>query len=98
MRLRALPALLSPRDARSSLLALLDDLAGADRVPARYDPVAAATACHAAVRAGQTLSPEEMRALLRDLEQADNPHTCPHGRPTLLHLPTEDLERRFGRR
>ena len=98
VRLRALPALLSPRDARSSLLALLDDLAGADRVPARYDPVAAATACHAAVRAGQTLSPEEMRALLRDLEQADNPHTCPHGRPTLLHLPTEDLERRFGRR
>ncbi len=98
LRLRALPACWAPGDARSALLALLDDLAGPDRVPERHDPVAASAACHAAVRAGQRLEPLELRALLRDLERCLNPHTCPHGRPTLLRLSNQDLARRFLRR
>jgi len=52
----------------------------------------------AAVKAGQTLSPEEQRQLLRDLEACAEPRTCPHGRPTMIHLSIELLEKQFGRR
>ena len=55
-------------------------------------------ACHTAVAAGQTLSPEEMRDLVRQLERASLPHACPHGRPTMIHLSQAQLEREFGRR
>jgi DNA mismatch repair protein MutL len=51
-----------------------------------------------AVKAGQTLSPEEQRALLTDLEKCESPRTCPHGRPTMIHLSVETLERQFGRK
>ncbi len=54
-------------------------------------------ACHSAVRAGQVLSDGEMRELVRQLEQTALPNTCPHGRPTILHLSLGRLEREFGR-
>ncbi|MBN2005130.1 MAG: DNA mismatch repair endonuclease MutL [Anaerolineae bacterium] len=50
-----------------------------------------------AVKAGQVLSMEEMNRLIRDLEQTDNPRTCPHGRPTILQISVEQLARQFGR-
>ena len=53
--------------------------------------------CHTAIRAGQTLSFDEMRDLVRDLERCELPHTCPHGRPTLIHMTRQQLEREFGR-
>ena len=53
--------------------------------------------CHTAVRAGQTLSIIEMRDLVRQLERTDLPHTCPHGRPTMIRLSQSQLEREFGR-
>jgi DNA mismatch repair protein MutL len=52
----------------------------------------------AAVKAGQALSTEEQQALLRDLETCRSPRTCPHGRPTMIHLPVDLLERQFGRK
>ena len=55
-------------------------------------------ACHAAVRAGKALSLEEMRELVRRLEETQTPHTCPHGRPTMLQLTADALARQFGRR
>ena len=51
----------------------------------------------AAVKAGQTLSREEMEALIVQLELCETPHTCPHGRPTLIHLSAATLARQFGR-
>jgi DNA mismatch repair protein MutL len=51
----------------------------------------------AAVKAGQILSPQEMDRLVKDLEQTANPRTCPHGRPTIVQIATEDLARQFGR-
>lgn len=51
-----------------------------------------------AVKAGQSLSPEEQKALLRELEDCQSPRTCPHGRPTMIHLSVDLLERQFGRR
>jgi len=62
------------------------------------DILAASIACHGAVRAGDSMSQEEMSALLRQLEDLKNPHTCPHGRPTMIELTKRDLDRDFGRR
>ena len=55
-------------------------------------------ACHAAVKAGMSLTTDESRELIRRLEQAEQPHTCPHGRPTMIHLDAGALEYQFGRR
>jgi DNA mismatch repair protein MutL len=52
----------------------------------------------AAVKAGHILSPEEQRALLTDLESCQSPRTCPHGRPTMIHISVDLLERQFGRK
>ncbi len=52
----------------------------------------------AAIKGGQTLSVEEQSGLLRDLEACESPRTCPHGRPTMIHLSVDVLERQFGRR
>jgi DNA mismatch repair protein MutL len=77
---------------------VLDLLAQARDPSQTGDSVAASIACHSAVRAGDMLSHEEMVALVRQLEGAESPHTCPHGRPTMLHLSANSLEREFGRR
>ncbi|MCL6451553.1 MAG: DNA mismatch repair endonuclease MutL [Acetobacteraceae bacterium] len=55
------------------------------------------SACRAAIKAHQSLSREEARALLRDLAACQMPHTCPHGRPILARLGLRELERLFGR-
>jgi DNA mismatch repair protein MutL len=60
--------------------------------------IAALSACHAAVRAGEVLAAESMRAIIRDLARTTSPMTCPHGRPTLLRLPLDRIEREFRRR
>jgi DNA mismatch repair protein MutL len=52
----------------------------------------------AAVKAGQVLSITEQTELVQRLEQCLSPRTCPHGRPTMIHLSVEALERQFGRR
>ena len=100
LRLRALPACLGrvDQDPRAALVTLLDDLAEGEGKAPHHNPVTASLACHASVRAGQTLQLDEMRALIRDLELCENPHTCPHGRPTLVEFASSDLQRRFGRR
>lgn len=59
--------------------------------------LAASIACHSSVRAGMALDMQEMEALLEQLEQADNPRHCPHGRPTTIHMSTGMLDRQFHR-
>jgi DNA mismatch repair protein MutL len=61
------------------------------------EKIVASIACHGAIKAGQTLTEDEMRMLVRQLEQTTNPHTCPHGRPTVIKLSAAQLEREFGR-
>jgi DNA mismatch repair protein MutL len=51
-----------------------------------------------AVKSGQTLTTDEQRTLIRDLEQCRSPRTCPHGRPTMIHLSIDLLEKQFGRK
>jgi len=92
---RTVPAVLSRGDWSGALREMLDSPAQAQAE--RDDAISKTLACHGAVRAGQTLTDYEMRALLRQLEQTENPHTCPHGRPTLIQLSIRQLEREFGR-
>jgi DNA mismatch repair protein MutL len=51
-----------------------------------------------AVKGGQSLTEPEQRSLLLNLEASQSPRTCPHGRPTMIHLSANILERQFGRR
>jgi DNA mismatch repair protein MutL len=99
-QVRAMPALLIGSDASAALHALVEDFEE-DEMPLQNEIEAkfAARVCkRMAVKAGQTLSNEEQRALLADLEACDSPRTCPHGRPTMIHLSVDMLERQFGRR
>ena len=98
---RAIPAALTQRnnpDPAAALVNLLDAVSVEQVVMEREDALAATIACHGAVRAGDTLSTDEMDALLRQLEATENPHHCPHGRPTVIHFSEYQLEREFGRR
>lgn len=61
------------------------------------DRVAASLACHAAVRAGDVLTTSQQRSLLSELENARTPQSCPHGRPTTLHISAKALAHGFGR-
>ncbi|MGI8552725.1 MAG: DNA mismatch repair endonuclease MutL, partial [Dehalococcoidia bacterium] len=96
--LRAVPAVLGSKDPRRALTELLDELSEGSDPEERRTRVAMTIACHAAVRAGKTMSPDEMRELLRLLEVCELPRTCPHGRPTMVHLSSAALEREFHRR
>ena len=98
---RAIPATLAARhnpDPAGALVNLLDAVAVEQVVMERETALAATIACHGSVRAGDTLTHEEMDALLRQLEKTENPHHCPHGRPTVIHFTEYQLEREFGRR
>jgi DNA mismatch repair protein MutL len=79
---------------------LLDLLGREDGAPSqeRSHRVAASLACHASVRAGQSMSEEEQRELLRLLEATEHARTCPHGRPTMIHVSADVLARQFRRR
>jgi DNA mismatch repair protein MutL len=97
---RAVPALLTKLDPTVALHVLVEDFEE-DETPLQAEIEARITArvCkRAAVKAGQILSPEEQRALLSDLESCTSPRTCPHGRPTMIHLSVDLLERQFGRK
>jgi len=99
-RLRAIPALLKNLPAEAALGAVVDDFEE-DETPLEGEVVRriAARVCkRAAVKSGQVLSLVEQEKLLRDLETCQSPRTCPHGRPTMIHLSVETLERQFGRR
>ena len=96
--LRSLPSAMARRgDGARALTDFLDALLSDDRGDGRGWKVKATVACHAAVRSGDPMALEEMRALIEQLERSDEPLACPHGRPTLVHLPVELLDRQFGR-
>lgn len=100
-RLRAIPAVLGTRDPGPALAAILQDLAERDAadwaVAGTRDRLAATLACHSAVRAGQPLGAEPMSAIVRDLFRTTHRTLCPHGRPTMVRVPREELSRWFGR-
>jgi DNA mismatch repair protein MutL len=99
-QVRAMPALFMGSDPAVALRALVEDFEE-DEAPLQNElekKLAARVCKRMAVKAGQALSNEEQRTLLTDLEACDSPRTCPHGRPTMIHLSVDMLERQFGRR
>ncbi|HEY3344054.1 MAG TPA: DNA mismatch repair endonuclease MutL [Anaerolineaceae bacterium] len=97
---RAIPALLLGSDPAAAVRVVVEDFEE-DETPLQEEIEARliARVCkRAAVKAGHVLSPEEQRALIRDLEACQSPRTCPHGRPTMIHLSVDLLERQFGRK
>jgi len=101
LRLRAVPALLGSRDPGPALSELLRDFLERESadwiVTGARERLAATLACHSSVRAGQALSHESMAAILRDLAGTAHPTRCPHGRPTSVRIPREEVSRWFGR-
>jgi DNA mismatch repair protein MutL len=96
---RGIPAGIPEESAVGSLqsvLASVDTLGEGGEPPEEH--IAKTFACHAAVRTGQRLSPVERRALFDRLFATSLPHGDPHGRPTYVRVPMEELDRRFGRR
>ena len=98
---RETPSLLGEVDAQALLRNLAEHMAEWDEalpLERRLMHVAATMACYGSVRAGRKLKPEEMNALLREMEAVPNSGQCNHGRPTYVELKLTDIERLFGRR
>lgn len=98
---REVPALLGDTDVRGLVKDLADDFAEWDvalSLSGRLGDVCATLACHGSVRAGRPLKPDEMNALLREMERTPLSGQCNHGRPTYIELKLKDIERLFGRK
>ncbi|RWN51662.1 MAG: DNA mismatch repair endonuclease MutL [Mesorhizobium sp.] len=98
---RETPSMLGETNVQQLVRDLADEIADNDTVDTlkeRLDRIAATMACHGSVRSGRLLKPEEMNALLRQMEATPGSGTCNHGRPTYIELRLADIERLFGRR
>jgi DNA mismatch repair protein MutL len=98
---REVPALIDGLDVKGLVRDLADELAEwgeALALKERLESVCGTIACHGSVRAGRRLGPEEMNALLRQMEATPHSGQCNHGRPTYVELKLADIERLFGRR
>ena len=101
LAVRETPSMLGEIDVQGLLRDLAEHMAEwEDSLPLerRLLHVSATMACHGSVRAGRRLKPEEMNALLREMEDVPNSGQCNHGRPTYVELKLTDIERLFGRR
>lgn len=98
-RLRAIPEMLSRADPARALVDILAEMADGAIPLARetHEKIAITVCKRASIKGGQILSPEEMRELVRQLEATSAPRTCPHGRPTMIHMSAAQLAREFGR-
>ena len=98
---RETPSMLGDIDVRGLVRDLAEHMAEWDDslpLERRLLHVSATMACHGSVRAGRRLKPDEMNALLREMEAVPNSGQCNHGRPTYVELKLTDIERLFGRR
>ncbi len=97
--LRGVPSDLYGFTGKEMVTELLDDLSG-ESPRIRTDMIGdriATMACKAAVKGNMRISPKEADALIEELLQAENPYTCPHGRPTIISMTKTELEKRFKR-
>jgi DNA mismatch repair protein MutL len=96
---RGVPGILTKLNPTAALTEVVDELEHGDfPMQGAIEAKIVLRVCKsAAIKAGQTLSTLEMEELIHQLESCQNPHTCPHGRPTLIHLSAAQLAREFGR-
>jgi len=103
IRISAVPPELDREGAAGLVEEILNRATELDGVPERVtellkEELAAGLACRAAIKVNHPMAMEKQRALLEDLARTENPHRCPHGRPIILRLSQEEMERRLGRR
>jgi len=98
-RIRAMPKMLGNVDPAQALVDIVAEMADGATPLARetHEKIAIIVCKRASIKGGQVLSHEEMRELVRQLETTKAPRTCPHGRPTMIHLSASQLAREFGR-
>jgi len=98
-RLLALPQIFGQTDPVAAFLGVLEDMLDGAVPMARqtHEKIAIIVCKRASIKGGQTLSQNEMNELIHSLEACQNPRTCPHGRPTMLHMSAYQLAREFGR-
>ncbi|MZR11906.1 DNA mismatch repair endonuclease MutL [Maritimibacter sp. DP07] len=97
---RETPAILGQVNAEAMIRDILDELADlgqSQTLQARIEAVLSRVACHGSIRSGRWMRPEEMNALLREMEATPHSGQCNHGRPTYVELKLADIERLFGR-
>ena len=97
---RETPAILGEINATAMIRDVLDELADlgdSNKVQAKIEAVLSRVACHGSIRSGRWMRPEEMNALLREMEATPHSGQCNHGRPTYVELKLADIERLFGR-
>jgi DNA mismatch repair protein MutL len=100
IRIVTVPELLRRTESETAVRELASDLAGLDRGTAVEDVlkrVAALTACHAAVKANDRLTQEKMSYILDQLQETSYSTVCPHGRPVVLRLTRQEIEKSFDR-
>ena len=98
--IRTMPQLLDRTEPKEILRDILDSIiASPERTAAdqkRYH-ITSVISCRAAIKAGDIQKPAEWQNLIKELQNAENPYTCPHGRPTIIRLTKSELEKRFKR-
>jgi DNA mismatch repair protein MutL len=98
-QIRAVPVLIQNMDPREIISNILNQEDEEDVFSSEAKKRLVSKICkQAAIKSGQVLSKEEQERLIYDLEKCEMPRTCPHGRPTLIHISVDTLERQFGRR
>jgi DNA mismatch repair protein MutL len=98
--IRSIPAILADQDPVQAVSGVLEELEQ-EQIPGQTtieEKIIQRVCKQAAVKAGTILSLEEMQGLIRQLERTRSPLTCPHGRPTMLHMTSDQLAREFGRK
>jgi DNA mismatch repair protein MutL len=96
--IEAVPSGIRLNDDETALLDILDEYKRGKRDNTEIrENIAASFACHTAIRSGEPLNLEEMNALIDDLFSTKEPYFCPHGRPVIIHVPLDELDRRFKR-
>ena len=97
----SMPTIIPPGKEKDILFQVLGELEeGGDKRPLDElrEAIIIVLSCHSAIKAGKRLGQEEMVALMAQLGHTKNPFTCPHGRPTVIHISAGELEKRFKRR
>jgi len=97
----AVPSYIVNEDIQSTVMGIIDDVnnnATKGDFQSRKEVALTYAACRSAVKFGDPLSMEEMKKLCERLQELDLPYTCPHGRPTMVTMTFDELEKRFGRK
>jgi len=98
---KAVPSILgrtAPKETIFDIIEELLDIYKQKKVVDALDSTIKTIACHSAIRKGKTLSQSEMDSLIQEVHSSENPYSCPHGRPTIISISIEELEKRFKRR